>query len=72
MLDPGGTKSRSAPGMSTVPGSARSIVKREAEAIVAAFRRVRMSVVRAGHAARPPPRVGSPCSRRHCFRTKAL
>jgi len=43
MLDPGGTRSRPAPGMSAVPGSSRLVVEREAEAIFAALRRVRMS-----------------------------
>ena len=43
MLDPGVTRSRPAPGMSAVSGSARLVVEREAEAIVAALRRVRMS-----------------------------
>ena len=43
MLDPGGTRSRPAPGLSAVPGSARLVVERGAEAIVAALTRVRMS-----------------------------
>jgi len=43
MLDPGGTRSRPAPGLSAVPGSARLVVERGAGAIDAALRRVRMS-----------------------------
>jgi len=43
MLEPGGPRSRPAPGISAVPGSARLVVEREAEAIVAALKRVRMS-----------------------------
>ena len=43
MLEPGGPRSRPAPGISAVPGSAWLVDEREAEAIVAALKRVRMS-----------------------------
>jgi len=43
MLDPEGSRSRSTPGMSAVPGSSRSVVERYAEEIVTALKRVRMS-----------------------------
>jgi len=58
MLDPGGTRSRPAPGMSAVSGSALLVVEREAEAIVASLRRVRMSGSAHGTPhGRPPEQV---------------
>jgi len=42
MLEPGGTRSRPAPGIPAVPGSAWLVVEREAEAIVTALKPERL------------------------------